>query len=153
VDIQPRNHLYVAAGVTNLPVTFRLDTTTLADGFHELTAVACEGSHVRTQTRISLPVRVQNSTLTATLNLLDLPATAPVQGTYHLQVLASAADVSTITLFSTGGALGTMVNQAAATFNVEGSSLGEGLHPFYALVQTTSGAKYRTQTDWARLIN
>src|SRR5205814_2973937 len=66
-DLQPRNHLFVAAGATNLALTFALNTMTLADGFHDLTAAAYEGTHVRTQTRIFLPVRVQNSTLSATL--------------------------------------------------------------------------------------
>jgi hypothetical protein len=27
------------------------------------------------------------------------------------------------------------------------------LHPFYALVQTTSGQQYRTATQWVRLMN
>ena len=49
-DLQPRNHLYVTAGVNSLAVTFPFDTTRLADGFHELTAVAYEGSDMRTQT-------------------------------------------------------------------------------------------------------
>jgi len=52
-DLEPRNHLYVTAGVTNLSLAFPLDTTTLSDGYHELTAVVYEGSHVRTQTRVS----------------------------------------------------------------------------------------------------
>ena len=39
-DLRPRNHLYVAAGVTNLPFIFSLDTTLLANGYHELTVVA-----------------------------------------------------------------------------------------------------------------
>src|SRR6185436_5241090 len=80
-DLHPRNHLYVTAGAASLSVTSPLDTTGLADGYHELTAVAYAGNHVRTQTRITLPVRVQNTSLTANLNLLDLPATAPVSGT------------------------------------------------------------------------
>jgi hypothetical protein len=35
-DLQPRNHLYLTAGVTNLSLTFPLDTTALSDGSHEL---------------------------------------------------------------------------------------------------------------------
>ena len=152
-DLLPRNHLYVTTGATNLAVTFPLNTISLAEGFHELTAVAYEGSHVRTQTRLTLPVRVQNSSLSATLYLLDLPATAPVQGTYHLQVAANTNLVSTITLFSTGGALGSVSNQPTAAFTVNGSNLGAGRHPFYALVTTSSGHRYRTATQWIRLTN
>ena len=43
-DLQPRNHLYVTAGASQLALTFPLDTTRLADGFHELAAVAYEGT-------------------------------------------------------------------------------------------------------------
>jgi uncharacterized protein (TIGR03790 family) len=150
-DLQPRNHLYVAAGATRLGLTFPLDTTQLADGFHELTAVAYEGTHVRTQTRITVPVVVQNSALTATLIPLDLADTAPVQGTYHLQVIANTNNVSAIGLFTTGGMLATIPNQSTATFSVAGLNLGAGLHPFFALVQTATGLTYRTQTFWVRL--
>jgi uncharacterized protein (TIGR03790 family) len=152
-DLQPRNHLYVTAGATHLALTMPLDTTKLADGFHELAAVAYEGSSVRTQSRITLPIQIQNSTLSANLILLDLAGTAPLQGTYHIQVVANTNSVSSISLFSTGGVLATVSNQPTATFAVDGSALGAGLHPFYAEVQTTSGAQYRTAVQSVRLVN
>ena len=62
-DLQPRNHLYVTAGAGSLAAAFPFDTTRLPDGFHELAAVAYEGSHVRTQTRITLPIQIQNTPL------------------------------------------------------------------------------------------
>jgi uncharacterized protein (TIGR03790 family) len=152
-DLLPRNHLYVTAGADSLTVGFPLDTTALSDGYHTLTAVAYEGSHVRTETCVTAPVRVQNSPLSAVLTLLDLPDPAPVAGTYHIQVAANTNDVSRITLFSTGGALGTATNESTATFQVDGTNLWAGLHPFYALVETSSGLKYQTQTSWVRLVN
>ena len=150
-DLQPRNHLYVTAGATSLALTFPLDTTTLADGYHELTAVAYEGSNVRTQTKVSVPVIVQNSSLSATMTLIDLTNQAPVQGTYHIQITANTNTVSSITLFSTGGALGMATNVSTATFDVNGTNLWAGLHPFYALVETSDGLKYRTATQCIRL--
>lgn len=152
-ELQPRNHLYVTAGVSSLAVAFPFDTTRLADGFHELAAVAYEGSHVRTQTRITLPIQIQNSPLSASLTLLDLADEASVQGTYYIQVAANTNSVSAISLFSTGGLLTTLTNQSTATFTVDGSSLGAGLHPFYAQVQTADGVQYRTQVQWVRLVN
>jgi uncharacterized protein (TIGR03790 family) len=151
-DLQPRNHFYVAAGASRLSASFLLDTRTLADGFHELTAVAYEGSHVRTQTQVTLPVWVQNSSLTASLNWLDLPASAPVQGVYHLQVVANANNVAAIRLYSTGRLLGSSTGQPTATFAVNGASLGAGLHRFYAVVENTRGVQYRTQPQWVRLV-
>jgi hypothetical protein len=150
-DLQPRSHLYVTAGAPALGMNLALDTTRLADGYHQLDFVAYEGSNVRTQTRLTLPVIVQNSNVGATLSLLDLPPTAPVQGAYHLQVTASTNNVTGITLYSTGGVIGVSTNQSSATFVVNGPSLGAGLHPFYAVVQTTTGLRYRTQTQWSRL--
>jgi hypothetical protein len=152
-DLQPRNHLYVTAGASSLALIFPLDTTTLADGYHELTAVVYEGSNVRTQTRVTAPVWIQNSSLNATMTLLDLTNSAPVSGTYHIQVAANTNDVSLITLYGTGGALGMVTNQSTATFQVNGTNLWAGLHPFYALVQTSDGLAYRTQTQWVRLVD
>ncbi len=150
-DLQPRNHLFITAGASSLALKFPLDTTTLADGYHELTAVAYEGSDVRTQTRKTVPVRIQNSSLSATLTLLDLTNGAPVQGTYNIQVAANTNTVSRITLYSTGGELGAVANQSTATFPVAGTNLWAGLHPFYAIIETSGGPAYRTQTQWVRL--
>lgn len=152
-DLYPRNHLYVAAGASQLASSFPLDTTRLADGFHELTAVAYEGTHVRTQTRITLPVQIRNTSLSASLTLLDVADPATAQGTYHIEVAANTNNVSAISLFSTGGLLNTVANQSVATFTIDGSALGAGLHPFYAQVQTSSGAQYRTPVRWVRLVN
>jgi hypothetical protein len=152
-DLQPRNHLYVTAGAGSLAVTFPFHTTLLADGFHELAAVAYEGSHVRTQTKITLPIQIRNSSLSASLTLLDLTNLAPVQGTYHIQVAANTNTVSAISLFSNGGLLAALTNQPTATFTIDGSSLGAGLLPFYAQVQTADGTQYRTQVQWVRLLS
>ena len=152
-DLQPRNHLYVTAGASSLALTFPLDTTTLSDGYHNLTAVAYEGSDVRTETQVTVPVQIQNSSLSATLTLLDLTNPAPVQGTYHIQVAANTNTVSLITLYSTGGALGAVTNQSTATFPVAGTNLWAGWHPFYAMVKTSDGLEYRTGTQWVQLVS
>jgi len=152
-DLQPRNHLYLTAGAGRLETAFSLDTTALADGFHELTAVAYEGSHVRTQTHVQLPVLIKNTSLVARLSLLDLAGTAPVQGTYHLEVSANTTNVTAIRLFSTGGELNTISNQPSAAFTLNGALLGAGLHSFYAIVETSAGAKYRTAKQTVRLVN
>jgi uncharacterized protein (TIGR03790 family) len=152
-DLQPRNHIRVVAGATNLALTFPLDTTTLPDGFHELAAIAYEGSSVRAQTRTTVAVQIRNSSLAATMTLPDLADQSPVQGIYHIQVAANTNAVGAIQLFSTGGVLGAATNQPVAVFTVNGPALGAGLHPFYAVVQTTGGLKYRTETHWVRLTN
>jgi uncharacterized protein (TIGR03790 family) len=152
-DLQPRNHLYVTAGVTNLAVTFPLDTTPLADGYHELTAVAYEGSHVWTQTRITQPIIVSNTPLSAVFATVVGDTNAAVEAALGFSVTANTDAVASIELFSTGGSLGIVTNQASGTFSILGTNLGGGLHPFYAIVTAVSGAQYRTETKWIRLVS
>jgi uncharacterized protein (TIGR03790 family) len=149
-DLQPRDHLYVTAGLTNLALTVALNTTTLADGFHELTAVAYEGSHVRTQKRISRNVVIQNGSLSATFNLVAGGTNSFVGNTLQFSIVANTNNISTIELFSTGGSLGSVVGQQSALFNVAGTNVGIGLHPVYGIVTVTTGKQYRTDTKWIR---
>jgi hypothetical protein len=149
-DLQPRNHLYLSAGVPELTVNFTLPTSDLPDGVHELTAVAYEGTHARTQTRCSLPVQIRNTPLVASLSLLDLTATNSVQGNYSIRVSANTNNIASIALYSTGGVLSTVTGSSPATFSVSGTSLGVGEHAFYALVQDSLGRRYRTAAQSVR---
>jgi len=151
-DLRPRNHLYLSSGAASLPISFVLDTTRLPDGFHQLTAVAYEGTSVRTQTRVSRNVRIQNTALTATFTPLPAGTNATLDMLLQFAVSASANNISRIELFSTGGSIGVVSNQSSALFTAPSALLGLGLHPFYALVTDTAGNQYQTPTDWIRLI-
>lgn len=152
-DLQPRNQLYMTAGFTNLSLTFGFNTTTQADGFHELTAVAYEGTHVRTQKRIAQNVLIQNSSLNATFNLVAGGTNSFVGTTLQFSVVANTNNVSKVELFSTGGSQGSVLGQPSALFNVAGTNMGIGLHPFYAIVTAVTGKQYRTETKWIRLFS
>lgn len=150
-DLQPRNHLYLSAGFTNLPVSFNFNSTTQANGFHELTAVAYEGTHVRTQTRVPVQVVISNSPLWATFTTLLGATNSAIESTLVFQVEANTNNISKIELFSTGGLVDTeTVNPA--TLTVSAAFLGPGLHPFHAEVTTTTGQRFRTETRWYRII-
>jgi uncharacterized protein (TIGR03790 family) len=151
-DLEPRNHLYVTSGARALPVNWTLDTTQLQDGYHELTAVAYEGTSVRTQTRVSRQVRIKNSGLSASLITLVGGSNTDVGATLQFSVTVNTNNVKTIELFSTGGSLGVVSNQAPAFFSVAGTNLGIGLHPFYAVVTGNPGNQYRTASTWIELI-
>jgi uncharacterized protein (TIGR03790 family) len=151
-DLQPRNHLYITAGATNLSFAFPLDTTSLPDGHHELTAVAYEGSHVRTQARASQTIRIQNSPLSATFNCLLGGSNTAMEATLQFSIAANTNNISKIELFSTGGSLASATNQSTATFSLAATNLDLGLHPFFALVTATNGRQYRTETKWIRLV-
>jgi uncharacterized protein (TIGR03790 family) len=151
-DLRPRAHLYVTAGATNLSFVFPLNTTVLANGYHELTVVAYEGSHVRTQRRLAKTVLVQNGALAATFNLVSGASNATLNSTLQFSVAANTNVISKIELFSTGGLLLTVSGQQTAAFNVAGTNLGLGLHPFYAIVTASNGIQYRTETKWVRFV-
>ena len=151
-DLYPRNHLYVTAGLTNLAFSFGFNTTTQADGFHELTVVAYEGSHVRTQKRVSQRVRIQNSSLAAVFNCPLCDTNTALEATLQFSVTANTNTISRIELFSTGGSCAVVSNLPTATFSLAATNLGQGLHPFYAIVTQDDGKQYRTETKWIRII-
>jgi uncharacterized protein (TIGR03790 family) len=151
-DLRPRNHLYFSSGADSLPVNFVCDTTQWADGYHQLTAVAYEGDSVQTQTRVTRNVQIQNTSLTATLTALPAVTNVMLNQQMQFTVTANTTNVGSIELFSTGGSLGAVTNQATGVFEVSAAYLGPGLHPFYALVTDESGDRYQTQTIWYRVL-
>src|SRR5439155_1804598 len=144
--------LYVSAGETNLPVTFAFNTTNQPDGYHQLTVVGYEGSHVRTQKRLTQNVLIQNGTLSATFTTLFGGSNTVVGATLQFSVVANTNNISKIELFSTGGSLTNVTGVSNAIFAVAGTNMGIGLHPFYAIVTGTNGKQYRMETKWIRLI-
>ena len=151
-DLRPRNHLYVSSGEASLAVSFAFDTTQFPDGWHQLTAVACEGTSVRTQTPVARNVRIQNTALTTTFTSLTAGTNATLDMPLQFSVTASANSISRIELFSTGGSIGVVTNQQTAVFTAPSATLGLGLHPFYAVVTDTAGDRYQTQAVWIRLV-
>jgi uncharacterized protein (TIGR03790 family) len=151
-DLRPRNHLYVSSGVATQAISFTLDTTQFPDGFHQLTMVAYEGTSVRTQTRVSRTVQIQNTSLTATCAPLLTGTNATVDMSLPFTVTASATNIASIELFSTGGLIGVVSNQSSAVFTIALAGLGVGAHPFYAVITDTAGNQYQTATDWIRVI-
>ncbi|HEY5040882.1 MAG TPA: TIGR03790 family protein [Verrucomicrobiae bacterium] len=151
-DLRPRNHLYVSSGADSLAVNFACDTTQLPDGWHQLTAVAYEGTSVETQTRVVRNVEIQNTSLNATLTALPAGTNAALDQQLQFTVTANNNNIACIELFSTGGSVGVATNQAAAVFAVSAAYLGLGLHPFYALITDQAGNRYQTQTVWYRIL-
>jgi uncharacterized protein (TIGR03790 family) len=151
-DLRPRNHLYLTTGSASLELTFPFDTATYADGFHELTAVAYEGSSVRTQTRATTAVRIRNTSLEANLRHQLAAAEVAVEALLPFEVVANRLAIARIDLRGTGGLLASATNQAAAKFTLDGSALGAGRHLFHALVVASDGASYQTLPVELRLV-
>jgi uncharacterized protein (TIGR03790 family) len=150
-DLRPRNHLYISSGLSSVPVQFPLDTTQLADGFHELAAVAYEGTSVQAQTRTTRLVQVHNTTLTATctpmVNVTNVTMDTPLEFVVSANTTAARID-----LFSTAGLVATAANQSTTILLAPSAMLGQGLHPFYAVVTDNTGRQFQTQTVWIRLV-
>jgi hypothetical protein len=151
-DLEPRAHLYINAGVTNLTLSFPFNTASLPNGHHELTAVIYEGSHVRTQKRVAQNVYVQNGGLAATFTSSVMGTSVTLETNLQFSVVANTNSISRIELFSSGGSLGFVTGQSNATFSVAATNLDLGLHPFYAIVTATNGKQYRTETKFIRII-
>ena len=97
-------------------------------------------------------VRIQNTALAAVFTTLVGDTNTALEATLQFSVVANMNNISKIELFSTGGSLTNVLNQSSAVFAVAGTSLGLGLHPFYAIVTASSGIQYRTETKWIRLV-
>jgi uncharacterized protein (TIGR03790 family) len=151
-DLQPRNHLYVSSGDDDLLLDFLLDTTQLGDGFHELTAVAIEGTHVQAQGLASQQVRVQNNSMEAVLVANPAGTNVALETTVQFHVTTSGGAVDRVELFSTGGSQGAVTGPGPSTFQVSGTSMGAGLHPFYAVANGPGGQSFRTETVWIRFV-
>ncbi len=151
-DLRPRNHLYLSSGLNEFPIAFTLDTTQVPDGFHEVTLVGYEGTSVRTQTRVSRNVQVQNTTLSASLTPEIVGTNVTLDAPLSISVSANTNAISRIELFSTGGSIGVVSNRQSVTFSVDTMALGVGLHPFYAVVTDALGNQFRTQSSQIRIM-
>jgi len=107
---------------------------------------------VRTQTRVSQSIEIQNGPLSASFTTLLGDTNTLLDATLQFSAVANTNNVSKIELFSTGGPLTNVTGQSSAVFSVAGTNLGLGLHPFYAIVTATTGKQYRTETKWIRLV-
>ncbi|NOS71665.1 MAG: TIGR03790 family protein [Verrucomicrobia bacterium] len=150
--LRQRAHLYVTAGLTNLPISFSFNTTTNADGYHELAAVAYEGSHVRTQKRISQTVRIANTNFSAAFNVLNGGTNTALETMLQFSVVANTNTMNRIELHTTGGLWSTVSNAQTGNFSMAATNLHIGLHPFWALAVRNDGKQYRTDTRWLRII-
>jgi hypothetical protein len=151
-DLRPRNHIYVSSGTGSLAVNFACDTSLLADGYHQLAAVAYEGTSVATQTRVTRNVQIQNTGLTAAMSALPTGTNAGLNQLLQFTITANTTNIASIELFSTGGSQGVVANQSTAVFTIPAADLGLGAHPFYALVTDQGGHRFQTATIYYQIV-
>ena len=98
-----------------------LDTTVLADGYHELRVVAISASAVETQGRVVIPVTFANGT--KTLSVTAAPQKIPADGTLSLKVEGTGIDGTLV--FMAGRILG-RITGASGQLEIPAAMLGRG---------------------------
>ncbi|MEX1076324.1 MAG: hypothetical protein WED27_07700, partial [Pirellulales bacterium] len=98
-----------------------LDTTSLADGYHELRVVAIAATTVETQGRLVVPVSFANHGRTLTLAVA--PQRMPLAGKVTISLEGEAIDGALV--FSTGRVLG-RITGGSGTLEVPAVMLGRG---------------------------
>lgn len=103
---------------------FVLDTTAVADGWHELRVVAVAPGPLETQSRIMVPIVIANQGSSLTLERDGSDATEIAYGEL-LTVRARAADAPSIEILHNGRSLGT-IEGSEGTLQVDTRRLGMG---------------------------
>ena len=98
-----------------------LDTTAVANGYHELRVVAFSGTAVETQGRRIVPVTFANGSRTLELDVQ--PRRVSPQGTLRIQLTGDGIEGATV--FVPGRVLG-RTTAASATLEVAAATLGRG---------------------------
>jgi len=111
----------------------------LADGWHQLTAVAYEGTSVGTQTRVTRSVLIQNTGLTATLAALPAGSVATPDQTLQFTVTAGTTNLARSELFSREAPWGDH-QSTDGVFTVNAASLAWACTPFSPWSPTSPGS-------------
>lgn len=121
--LSARATVFLSEGATILSAGYSLATTNLSDGPHELTAVAYEGTAVRTQGRMTIPFVVDN-------NAVECAITNPPAGaTYLLGEVATAriqAPSATSVEFYVEGKMLALTNAEPYVFSFAVTNYGVG---------------------------
>jgi len=118
--------------------SFALDTTTYADGYHELRIVAIDASPIETQGRLVLPTTFNNA------NHRIAAASSP-KGTARLgttlKVAAKSPGAAAIVVLHQGRELGKIAGDAG-TIEFDTSAVGQGPVDLQVVAKTADGGDY-----------
>ncbi len=117
---------------------FSLDTTLLADGFHDVRVVAYEASDIASQGRWVSQIEVANGATFATLDVT--PTSGDLATLFDIDVSAGGAELLEIRLFQNGRVVAA-TNAEADSFPLWGQALGGGTVRFVAEAEFTDGTR------------
>lgn len=98
-----------------------LDTTILADGYHELRVVAIAATAIETQGRLVVPVSFANGTKTLTMKAVP----DRIAANRKVTVSIDGSGIEGVTVFATGRVLGRITGESG-TLEVPAAMLGQG---------------------------
>ncbi len=149
--LSARATAFFTVGTTHLVANAFLDTTNYADGPHELTWIAYEGTAVRTETRQQIPLIVSNTSLSVSI-------TSPPR--YHLvsmgQIVTvdvsavSGATVTSIVLMAEGKAV-EEATASSGSFTLATTNYGPGALSLFARAYDTAGAVAQSSDQVLRI--
>ncbi|MCH7702879.1 MAG: hypothetical protein IID37_14440 [Planctomycetes bacterium] len=120
---------------------FSLDTTLLADGFHDLRIVAYEDSDIASQGRWVSQIEVANQSTFTTLDVT--PTSGDLATLFDINVSAGGAELLEIRLFQNGRVVAA-TNAGSDSFPLWGQALGGGTVRLVAEAEFTDGTRARS---------
>ena len=135
------------AAVTSAPFSFPLNTTTLSNGVHSLTATASNASG-QTTTSAAVAIKVNNA-VPPTVSITSPISGATVFGTITITTNVSA-NTTSVQFSVDGSNVGAAATSAPFSFSLNTTTLSNGVHSLTATASNTGG---QTTTSAAVAIN
>ena len=135
------------AAVTSAPFSFPLNTTTLSNGVHSLTATASNASG-QTTTSAAVAIKVNNA-VPPTVSITSPTSGATVSGTITITTNVSA-NTTSVQFSVDGSNVGAAATSAPFSFSLNTTTLSNGVHSLTATASNTGG---QTTTSAAVAIN
>lgn len=135
--LSARATVFLSEGSTNLSAGYSLITTNLADGPHELTVVAYEGTAVKTQGRVTIPFIVDNHAVECAITNPPSGGTALLSESVTAHVQASSV---TSVEFYVEGKLFASTHTTPYVFSFAATNYGVGALNIQAKAFTSGGA-------------
>jgi hypothetical protein len=127
----------VGSAITSAPYSYSLNTTTLANGNHSLTAVATDTSNLST-TSAAVTINVNNASASPSVSITSPVSGATVSGT--ITVIASVSSgIGSVQFLLDSADLGMLVTTSPYSTSWNTTTVADGTHTLTASAKDNSG--------------
>ena len=139
--LRAQGMLFIHEGLASLSDTWAIDTTDLPDGPHEVTAVAIEGSAVRSRKHVRIPFLVDNHALACVLTLPEagLPYLRGRPLPFAVTATPDGAPITNLTLRINGRPITNATHTATWSGTIPTDDLGAGSWQLEVLAEDNTG--------------